>query len=183
MNTKPPFPSGPVLRLPRRAEAPVAPAAAAGPASDEQAELHEDWSALRERERNLQAYEERLRAWQAEIDAGRTAAPSAPAGEDPGSAAAWEKFHRARQLLETEQANLRDGRALIAGAEAALKQRESAVAVREAAVAAREKEFATTRAELAAMREELAAIAAGSTLRRVTSAPFQMARSVFGGSK
>src|SRR5258708_1836759 len=101
---------------------------------EERRRLQEDHDALRGRESNLREYEARLRAWQAEIDAGRLAtagtrptapvpvqvqAPAAPMflrssghpfTEDPALLTAWEKLHRAREILEAEQTHLRDDR-------------------------------------------------------------------------
>lgn len=191
--TTPPTPNGPVLRLPRRQPAPPSVTGAAPESPAEQALLREDWASLRERELNLRAYEERLRAWQAELDAARgiTPPPAPVATHAPaetvseGLQSGWEKLHRARQLLEAEQTHIRDGRALMREAEAALQQREKALAVREARVAAREEELSSLKHELEAMKHELATLAAGmpSPIRRLTQAPFQAARAVFGGSK
>jgi hypothetical protein len=169
--------------------------------NEERRRLQEDQEALRERESNLREYEGRLRAWQAEIDAGRatTARPAAPANpppaatpslrpsrapfnaEDPALQAAWEKVHRARELLEAEQNHLRDDRVAVREQENNLKKREEAVTAREALAEEREALIA------AAMPEVVARVAAAeqpeSTVMRLTRAPFAMARSVFGGKK
>src|ERR1043166_8688513 len=115
-------PPAPELKLPRASTEKWAATLA-----EERRRLQEDHDALREREANLREYEARLRAWQAEIDAGRAgstnvgasapaAAPVAPTvqrqssrtpfNEDPALQAAWEKLHRARELLEAEQPHL-----------------------------------------------------------------------------
>jgi hypothetical protein len=101
--------------------------------AEERLRLQEDQDSLRERESNLREYESRLRMLQAEIEAGRTIAsastpivaqrstppmfqrPSsrAPFTDDPALQVAWEKLHRAREILEAEQKNLRDDRVSI----------------------------------------------------------------------
>lgn len=53
-------------------------------------------------------------------------------------AAAWEKLHRARALLEVEQGQLCRERAALDGARVEMHRREAAVAAREAAVQAAE---------------------------------------------
>ena len=176
MNTQPPFPAGrPVLKLPRRSAAtgetsvPFAPAAAAA--------VDEEISSLREREANLRSYEERLRAWQAEIDAARPSTarvavgaafqrPNSrtPFGDEVALQAAWEKFHRARQLLEAEQEHLRNDRLAFREAEAALRQREAALMKREASLIAREQALVS--------EEERQKEKPLSTMQRLTQAPF-----------
>ena len=136
--------------------------------AEERRRLQEDHDSLRERESNLREYEARLRILQAEIEAGRTVPPipmakttpdahdsvplrvavpatlfqrpssRAPFGEDPALQAAWEKLHRARELLEAEQKNLRDDRNSLRELETMLKQRMEEIADREALVAQRE---------------------------------------------
>lgn len=137
--------------------------------AEERRRLQEDQDSLRERETNLREYEARLRMLQAEIEAGRTVPPMpmtkstpanpaghtptpqfqrpssrAPFGEDPALQAAWEKLHRARELLEAEQKNLRDDRNALRELEATLKQRTEEIAEREAVVAQRESILAAT---------------------------------------
>ena len=161
--------------------------------AEERRRLQEDQDALREREANLREYEMRLRSLQAEIDAGRngSANPSAPARpapfarppsqahsvDDPALQAAWEKLHRARALLEAEQTHLRDDRITLQDHDAALQRRETAVAAREARLAEREAMVA------AALPPPVEAEPAVSAMGRLTRAPFEMARAVFGGRK
>lgn len=175
--------------------------------AEERRRLQEDQEALREREENLREYEARLRSLQAEIEAGRTVAvpaststprvtaatrtagsgttavpfhrPSsrAPFTDDTALQAAWEKLHRARELLEAEQTHLRDDRIAMRDMEAALKTREQAIAEREARLAEREALV------LAAMSEKEIAAAANvaateSAVTKITTAPFKMARAV-----
>ncbi len=191
-------PSAPILKLARPSSEKWAATLA-----EERKRLQEDMDALRVREENLREYEARLRALQAEIDAGRQHA--APVTSRPGSAvpfvrpgsrapfveqdaalqAGWEKLHRARELLEAEQAHLRDDRIAQREHETLLKQREHAVAERETRLAERE-----------AMLREAAPVAPSapsaparveeegdSAVARLTAAPFKMARAVLLGRK
>lgn len=160
--------------------------------AEERRRLLEDQEALREREQNLRSYEARLRALQEEIEAGRRA-PTAtvpptvasrssrvPFGDETALPAAWEKLHRARELMEAEQAHLREDRHAMREQEAAMKRREEAVAAREAAVAEREALLPPTAADGS---EPVAGEHTMSAVTRLTRVPFNMARSVFGGSK
>jgi hypothetical protein len=183
----PPFPT---LKLTRSTEKWAATLA------EERRRLEEDQEALREREANLRDYEARLRAWQADIDAGRgnasakpTPAPFAaratghttPPTEDVALQGAWEKLHRARELLEAELTHLRDDRLSMKEMVENMKRREQVVAEREAKLA--EREALVT----AALPEGKDQPAAGehtfSAMTRLTLAPFEMARSVFGSKK
>lgn len=173
--------------------------------AEERRRLQEDQDALREREANLREYEARLRSLQAEIEAGRavpathgsaasrpaattvTQAPfqrpssRAPFTDDVALQAAWEKLHRARELLEAEQTHLRDDRIAIRELEAAVKRREEAVAHREARLVEREALV------LAAMSEKEIAAATpapeASAVSKLTTAPFKIARAVLRGKK
>ena len=164
--------------------------------AEERRRLHEDQEALRTREMNLREYETRLRALQAEIEAGSAALAKParatvtpfvrPSSRTPfeGEAAlqaAWEKLHRARELLEAEQNHMRDERIALMDHENSMKGREDAVAERETHVAEREKLIA----EAMALATPSAAADGSprSAVARITSAPFAMARSVFGGKK
>ncbi len=185
-------PSGPALKLER-----TAPSAEkwAATLAEERRRLQEDQDALREREQNLRDYELRLRSLQAEIEAGRagenrgfTAAPMPQAEvrsprrdtfeEDTALQAGWEKLHRARELFAAEQNNLRDDRIAVREQEAALRRREVAVSERESRLAAREALVAA-----AAPAEPMAGEHTMSAVTRLTRAPFNMARSVFGAKK
>lgn len=190
-------PAAPVLKLAR----PPAEKWAATLA-EERKRLQEDMDALRVREENLREYEARLRALQAEIEAGRQG--PAPGAARPGSGvpfartssrapfaepeaalqAGWEKLHRARELLEAEQAHLRDDRIAMREHETALRQREEALAEREARLAERE---ARCRAEApvvpAAPAPRPVEEKESSAVSRLTTAPFRMARAVLLGGK
>jgi len=163
---------------------------------EERRRLQEDQEALREREENLHSYEARLRALQAEIETGRTSATigvsrsprvrtapavsirasHAPFHEDAALQSAWEKLHRAREILEAEQKNLRDDRI-------ALREQEAFIQDREAAVAAREEQVAAREALVVAATPHGKAGEQTSAVSRITRAPFDLARSVFGGRK
>jgi hypothetical protein len=166
--------------------------------AEERLRFQEDQEALRMREENLREYEARLRLLQAELEAGRAsssphhvAMPSrsgtpfsqrasrAPFADDPVLGSAWEKLHRAREILEAEQKNLRDDRISIRELEIMVKQRAEEVAEREARLAEREAlVMAATPAPVSLPEEQHA-----SAVTRFTRAPFEIARSVFGGKK
>ena len=166
--------------------------------AEERLRFQEDQEALRMREENLREYEARLRLLQAELEAGRASSsphhvamptrstapffqrPSrAPFTDDPALSSAWEKLHRAREILEAEQKNLRDDRISIRELEIMVKQRAEEVAERESRLAEREALVtAATPAPISEPEEQPA-----SAVTRFTRAPFEMARSVFGGKK
>jgi hypothetical protein len=191
MNTSITFPrAAPTLKLVRSSSNPPSEKWAATLA-EERRRLQEDQEALREREANLRDYEARLRSLQAELEASRgappvtaraTAAPflrptsKAPFMDDAALQAAWEKFHRARELFESEQAHLRDERIVMHDQQAELKQRLAAVTVREKHVAEREQLVVEATPPVAAEHTM-------SAVTRLTRAPFNIARSVFGGKK
>jgi hypothetical protein len=105
------------------------------------------------------------------------------AGEeiDPYSKAAlqmaWEKLYRARSILEAEQAHLRDDRMVLRAEFEALAAREQAVAQREEQIRRQQMEIALDRAEAEEAKMDQSALA------RLTKAPFDIARSVFGTKK
>jgi hypothetical protein len=166
--------------------------------TEERRRLHEDQEALRVREANLREYEDRLRALQAEIEAGGGAArpapvrssttpfvrPStkAPFESDAALQSAWEKLHRARELLEAEQNHLRDERIILQDQQNDLQRRDEAVTAREAAVTEREQLLLAAAAPVVT-GEPIASEHTRSAVTRFTRAPFDMARSVFGGKK
>lgn len=166
--------------------------------AEERLRLQEDQDCLRAREGNLREYESRLRMLQAEIEAGRVIAaasksavpprstapmfqrPSSrtPFTDDPALQAAWEKLHRAREIFESEQKNLRDDRVSIREQEVMVKQRLEEIDTREASIAEREAVLAAaTPAPRAADESPMSAVA------RFTRSPIDLARSVFGGKK
>jgi len=162
--------------------------------TEERRRLHEDQEALRVRETNLREYEARLRQLQAEIEAGGAVATApvrgtvspfmrpaskTPFENDAALQAAWDKLHRARELLESEQTHMRDERITFHEQQKEVKRREDAVAAREAQVAELEKIIAAA----APTAEPIASEHTMSAMTRLTRAPFDMARSVFGGKK
>lgn len=199
MNPNVTFPApSPELKLPRNATDKWAATLA-----EERRRLLEDQEALREREANLREYEERLRTWQAQLDAGRTGViptaqgmratmpgisytptPTMSPQSDSALQAAWEKLHRAREILEAEQNHVRDDRIVLRDMEAAVRRREEAVALREAQIEEREKVFlAATGVPSVALAPTELTDDKGSKVTRITRAPFELARSVFGGKK
>ncbi|MDB6093269.1 MAG: hypothetical protein JWM32_831 [Verrucomicrobia bacterium] len=181
MNTSIAFPAPkPELKLP--------PHAATPPSEEDRHRLEDDMEALREREANLRAYESHLRAWQEKIEqgqvadaAGHFAAPAphrspstAPFASDPTLHAAWNKLIRARELLEAEQAHLRDDRLNLKETAANLKRREDALTLREARLTLREEQIS------AMVDASIVEHTKASALARFTQAPFAMAKSVFG---
>ncbi|ACB74815.1 hypothetical protein [Opitutus terrae] len=193
-------PSGsPALKLARRVSYVTDTVAPEPPASGE---LAGEFEALREREANLRAYEAKLRAWQEQLDAAARAPGFVPpptsasltrspfagtqnsftgsrnpfgAGSDQEIHDAWEKFHRARALLQAEQNQLRDERMTFRDREADLQRREAELQAREAIVVERERQLEAAHAAEAEKPQ--------SAVRRLTQAPFLAARSVFGASR
>ena len=163
--------------------------------AEERRRLLEDQEALREREQNLRNYEARLRVLQEEIASGRsartpagavTSAPQTaragsrpPFGDETALMTAWEKLHRARELLEAEQVHMREDRHALREQDIALKRREAAVVAREEELARRE---AVVQLQQPA-NEPMAGEHTISAVSRLTRMPFDMARSVFGGKK
>jgi hypothetical protein len=94
--------------------------------------------------------------------------------------AAWEKLHRAREIMEAEQSHMRDERIVHQDREATVKRRETAVTAREAAVAEREELLAAAHG---GSQEPMASERTMSAVTRLTRGPFDMARTVFGGKK
>ncbi len=186
-------PAAPMLKLARHAATPPAEKWSAT-LDEERRRLHEDHEALRVREENLRDYEARLRALQAEIESDHgapsvapraTTAPflrpssKAPFVDDGALQVAWEKLHRARVILEAEQTNLRDERIVLRDQQAEVKRREAAVADREASVTEREQLIAAASAPVIS-GEPIASEHTMSAMTRLTRAPFDMARTVFG---
>jgi len=153
--------------------------------------LEQDHEALRDREANLRDYETRLREWQAQIESTlqqpsvAAYAPPVPVARIPSLApfeddtalhTSWEKFHRARELLEAEQAHVRDDRLNLKETASLLKRHETALNAREASLAQRE---ALLAAALTAQQAEPAK--QPSAILRFTQSPFNLAKAVFGG--
>jgi hypothetical protein len=103
-------------------------------------------------------------------------APSGPYGQ-AALQSAWDKLYRARSILEAEQAHIRDDRLVFQGEVDALEAREQAVAARELRIRQIELQMALD------MEEEKDARESASALTKLTRAPFDLARSVFGAKK
>lgn len=194
MNSPITFPSPePALKLSR-----PSPDKWAATLAEERRRLQEDHEALREREQNLRDYESRLRVLQSEIEAGRAApavttpaptrntAPAfarltsrTPFAEDTVLQTGWEKLHRARELLEAEERNLRDTRISLHEQEQQVKRREEAVAEREARAAERESLLLDANAPA----EPIAGEHTMSAVTMFTRSPFNVARSMLLGKK
>lgn len=179
----PPFPSLKLSRTAEKWEATLA---------EERRRLEEDHDILRERESNLREYEARLRDWQANIDAGRNsdqpepltsirAKSPQPAEDNSALQSEWDKLNRAREIIKAEQAHMRDDRIVLRDQMETVKRRDQALTEREARLAEREAILIAALApkETPAPTSE----AAMATMTRLTLAPFEMARSVFGGKK
>jgi hypothetical protein len=90
---------------------------------------------------------------------------------------AWDKLYKARSILEAEQKHLRDDRITFQGEIDAMAAREQLVAARELRLQQLELNAALDLADAEEAR------AAQSTISKLTRAPFDMARSVFGQKK
>lgn len=183
------FPAKPELKL-----SPYSAGRADASSASQAAERHnldQDHEALRDREANLRDYELRLRTWQAQIESGLQPPPAAhyiapislgripsisPFEGDAALQVGWEKLHRARELLEAEQAHGRDDRLNLKETAALLQRHEAALMAREASLAQREAILAAaTAAQLAETVKPTSAIL------RFTQSPFTLAKAVFGG--
>lgn len=182
------FPAAkPELKLANASER--AEAASAASQAAERHNLDQDREEMRDREANLRDYEARLRAWQTQIENGLQQPPTphyiapialsrvpsmSPFEGDAALQAGWEKLIRARELLEAEQAHVRDDRLNLKETAALLKRHEAALIAREDNLAQREALLA------AATAAQVVEAAKPSTITRLTMAPFAIAKSVFG---
>jgi prefoldin subunit 5 len=113
-------------------------------------QVQADMAALREREANLRAYEDRLRLAGGDPVA---AAPAAvPMHKMPEIAAELHRLQTGTQLLEAERAVVRDDRLKLRDFEASLKKREAELKAREERLTARERTLAASEAWLAAQQ-------------------------------
>jgi uncharacterized protein (DUF3084 family) len=90
---------------------------------------------------------------------------------------AWDKLYKARSILEAEQNHLRDDRIALQGAIDELNAREQHVTARENRIRQIELQAALAKADEDEARES------ASTISKLTRAPFDIARSVFGSKK
>jgi len=91
--------------------------------------------------------------------------------------AGWDKLYKARSILEAEQAHLRDDRIALQGEVDVLLQREQNVTAREQRIQQMEYQAQLAIADAQAEKES------ESSFSKLTRAPFDMARSVFGQKK
>jgi hypothetical protein len=94
--------------------------------------------------------------------------------------AAWDKLYRARALLEAEQAHLRDDRIALQGELDGLEVRRQAVIARELRVQQLELKVELDKEEAEDIDEEKQG---KSAIKKLTRAPFEIARQVFGTKK
>jgi hypothetical protein len=90
---------------------------------------------------------------------------------------AWDKLYKARSILEAEQVHLRDDRIALQGEVDQLQEREQHVAARELRMQQMEYQAQLAIAEAQDAKDS------ESALSKLTRAPFDMARSVFGQKK
>lgn len=166
----PPFAAKrPVLKLPRRSAA--EPTASIEAATAARWRIADELDEIRRREANLHDYETRLRALQSKFDS-QPPPPTTTPATDEALALAWNRFYRARELLDVEQKQLREDRLAHRDAELALKQRAARLDEREAALAEREQRM---EAELGRRQSRKV----GAVVRRLTRAPFSAAKTMF----
>lgn len=110
-------------------------------------QVQADMAALRERETNLRAHEDRLRAGTSAV-----AGAEIPRHQIPEIAAELHRLQTGTQLLEAERAVVRDDRLKLRDLEASLKKREAELKAREERLAARERTLAASEAWLAAQQ-------------------------------
>jgi uncharacterized protein (DUF3084 family) len=90
---------------------------------------------------------------------------------------AWDKLYKARAILEAEQNHLRDDRIVLQGAIDELSAREQNLAARENRIRQIELQAALAAADAQDAKDS------ESTISKLTRAPFDIARSVFGSKK
>ena len=112
---------------------------------------------------------------------GSTGISTAPIQPDVALQNGWDQLKRARALLEAEQMDLRNQRMAVRELEGEVARRELTLRVREQALKEREAAFAAAQsaAQAAARVEEKES---PSAVSKLTRAPFDIARSVFGGA-
>lgn len=134
-----------------------------------------DLEELKEKEVNLNAYEQRLRALVERNELSGTVW-SGPKGNTASELdVAWEKLHRGQALLEAERRALKGEQLLVREQQADLQQREVEIARREAWIEKRARENAAS-----------AATTGPTTLTRaertLTTAPFLAVKQLFSRS-
>ena len=137
---------------------------------------HPDLSLKR---RGYPATRQPLESVESEGPSAYEAAASGPYGQ-AGLQSAWDKLYRARSILEAEQAHIRDDRIVLQAEVDALEAREQAVSARELRIRQIELQMALLKEEEQDEQEERDS---ESAIKRLTRAPFEIARSVFGSKK
>lgn len=131
-----------------------------------------DLEALKEKEVNLNAYEEKLRALVERNELSHSVRSGSNGNTAPELDAAWEKLHRGQTLLEAERRALKGEQLLVREQQAALQLREDEIARREAWI----ERCAGEIAAVAATTVPANLTRAGRTL---TTAPFLAVKQLF----
>ena len=164
--------------------------------AQERRRWHEDLDLIREQEANLREYEARLRQLQAQLEADRvlwfSSRPQSrsPFQDDAAVKAAWEKLQRATDLLEAERAIFRDERMAFREQESELKRREARLEELQAKLDEQEKRLrglppapATPPPFIATPAFQAAPPGAKTSVKAISRAPFEMAKSLLGRNK
>ena len=156
--------------------------------AQERRRWHDDLDQLREQETNLHDYEARLRQVQAQLEADRVLWFSArntptrsPFVDDPSLKEAWQKLQRASELLEAERMNFCDEKLAFAEYEAQVKRREEKA--KEVVMKNEELHLAPSPAPSPVPADVTVGAATLSAVKSFSRAPFDIAKSVFGGKK
>lgn len=151
---------------------------------------HDDLELLREQEKNLRDYENRLRKMQAQLEADRVlwfssqspAASAASVLDNDALREAWQKLQRATELLEAERSHLKEDRLRLLELQKDLARREQALEARESRVSATEERLR----DLSGLAVPPAAEESGEVVtetRILSRTPLDVMRSVFGATR
>jgi FixJ family two-component response regulator len=165
--------------------------------AQERRRWHEDLDLIREQETNLREYEARLRQLQAQLEADRvlwfSSRPQSrsPFQDDAAVKAAWEKLQRATDLLEAERAIFRDERMAFREQEGDLKRREAKLEELRGKLDEQEKRLRGLPPAPASAAPFVTApmpyppqtAAAKASMKTISRAPFEMAKSLLGRNK
>ena len=165
--------------------------------AQERRRWHEDLDLIREQETNLREYEARLRQLQAQLEADRvlwfSSRPQSrsPFQDDAAVKAAWEKLQRATDLLEAERAIFRDERMAFREQEGDLKRREAKLEELRGKLDEQEKRLrglppvpaSAAPFVTAPMPYPPQTAAAKASMKTISRAPFEMAKSLLGRNK
>jgi hypothetical protein len=148
------------------------------------AQIMSDMEAMRAQERNLKAFEARIRDSMPpmpmmgsrppfETSGSRPAFETRTTNSNPGFDGEWEKLQRARALIEAERRSLTDERLVLREERDILKQREENLRQRDDAIKARE-------TQVALREQNLSKPAVDSASAKATSrTPFEVAKGLF----